>query len=216
MIVPGGVHQSGTRAVIPVFLELIKRLADRHDLTVMALRQYREFRRYELCGARIIHLGFKKFFPESINFLRRWQRLKSWMRSNQGAYDLIHAFWLNQPGMLACMAASRFRLPLVASLGGGESVWLPEIGYGGAGSPAGRFQLRRVLKAADRVTAGSRYALETLRQGRPDVLRVPLFPCVDLFQGIANTAKGPPITPGRLAQSGEGSSHLPEGIENHR
>ncbi len=192
MIAPGGVHHSGTHAVIPVFLELIKRIAGRHELTVVALRQYPHFRRYALNGAQVINLGFRVYLPGSVNFLWNWRRLKAWLRLNHGGYDLIHAFWLNQPGALALLAGSRFRMPFIASLGGGETVWLPEIGYGGAGSAIRRFQIHRVLRSADVVTAGSRYALETLGGRRPDALWVPLFPDTGPFRNLGRPEDGPP------------------------
>jgi hypothetical protein len=51
----------------------------------------------------------------------------------------------------------------VLSIGGGELVWLPEIGYGGRGSWRGRAQAGVALRLARAVTAGSHYAARPLQ-----------------------------------------------------
>ena len=80
MIVPGGVHRSGRMYVIPALLALLKRLAAHHEVTVIALRQYPDFRRYELLNAEVFNLGYRTHLPGSLDVFLHAYRLKSILR----------------------------------------------------------------------------------------------------------------------------------------
>ena len=192
MIVPGGVHESGRIRVIPALLALIRRLAEKHDLTVVALRQYPSFRTFNLFKARVVNLGTSRLKLPGWNLFLQWQKVWRLLHEQGNRFDLIHAFWLDVPAALAVMAAKRLKIPVVASLGGGEMAWLPEIRYGGAGRRINRVRISRVLERADVVTAGSRYALEPILKVRKDAGWVPLFPDEQPFLSAARAAEGPP------------------------
>jgi glycosyltransferase involved in cell wall biosynthesis len=192
MIVPGGVHESGRIGVIPALLALIERLARRHDLTVAAVRQYPDFRRFSLLGAEVVNLGYPDAQLPGLDLLLQRRRLRRLLDEAPGRYDLVHALWLDRPGLLGLMAARRLEIPLVASLGGGEMADLPGIAYGGYRNPLGRLLIRKVVRSAAAVTAGSRYSLESLTRLRSDALWLPLFPDHRPFRKVSAETSAPP------------------------
>lgn len=144
---PGGVDQSGTHRVIPAFLWLIQRLAQRHDIDVIALRQESFPLHYRLLGANVNNIGKR---PRRVLAVRTILK-----RHRAGPFDLLHAFWNGATSHAALLAGRLCRCPVLIHLAGGELVWLPDIGYGGLRDPLRRFAARAVLKSANRVTAAS-------------------------------------------------------------
>ena len=65
-----------------------------------------------------------------------WRELR--LAGATGRFDVVHALWATDPGALACLFGRVLRAPVVVSVGGGEAVWLADIGYGGAGTRVGR------------------------------------------------------------------------------
>lgn len=175
MFVPGGVGRGGRYAVIPALVALLRRLAERHQVTVVALAQEPNPAEYELAGARICNLGMIAGVT-GWSIVRRALRLRAVLARQRARADVVHAFWLGQTSSLALLAGRWLGVPVVASLGGGELVALPEIGYGGGQSWRQRQHVKLVLHAAGAVTAGSRYALQPLLGCRPDAAWLPLFP----------------------------------------
>jgi glycosyltransferase involved in cell wall biosynthesis len=192
LIVPGGVDEGGKVRVIPSLLAFIERLAQRHETTVVALRQYRDPRSYRLLQARVINLGYRDPNRPGLNLPLQWRRLRRFLDDHSDQFDLIHAFWLDYPGALAVLAGRRIHRPIVASLGGGEMVRIPEIRYGGSMYRFKQYLIRWVLRSSDAVTAGSQYALKSLREKRPDAFWVPLFPDTGPFIEGPRTESGPP------------------------
>jgi glycosyltransferase involved in cell wall biosynthesis len=191
LVVPGGVDRGGRERVIPALLWLIERLARRHDVHVFALAQERAPSDYPLLGARVHNLGLAS--------RSRWpgQALLPVFRAlvrgleEQGPFDLIHAFWANNPGFLTALAARRLRVPFVLSLGGGELVALPDIRYGSQLLLRERLKVKWALTRASRVTVASG-PMASLARGHgvtPEI--VPLG--VDgAFFSEPSSAAGPP------------------------
>ena len=169
LIVPGGVDRSGSERVIPALLALIEQLARRYRVTVVALAPEPAPCSYMLCGARVICLGTAR---GSHGLLTQLARLLGALRPDPP--DIIHAFWLGATSTLALLAGRAFSAPVVASLGGGELVRLPAIGYGGRQGPRSQLHTELALRLAQSLTAGSRYALAPLARRRPDARWVPL------------------------------------------
>ena len=153
-VVPGGVDRSGTTRVIPALLSLLERLARRHDVHVVALRQEAAPGTWPLLGATIHNLGMPDTGLPLTGLLRFAPRL-SRLLSVLGPFDVVQAFWANTPALLAAFAARHHRLPLVVHIAGGELAALPEIGYGGWLHRRERWKTRLALRRAARVTAGS-------------------------------------------------------------
>jgi glycosyltransferase involved in cell wall biosynthesis len=169
-VVPGGFAPGGRENVIPALLAATGALAARHDVHVFAFGAPGPVTRHRLAGAEIHQLG-NPVGPEPARRARgprRLARLGLQLRgalahaASHGPFALLHAFWAGEPGLLASGFARRLHVPLVVSVGGGEAVWLPEIGYGGAGSMISRAMLRLALGQAAAITAGTAYARDFL------------------------------------------------------
>lgn len=175
LIVPGvgGVHREGHERSIPVLQALIGRLARRHEVLVIALDQ-REQARYPLLGATVVSLGRIAGPTAAGQWVNGFRRLISVLRSEPGRFDVLHAFWAGRHAAWAVAAGRLLRARVAVSIGGGELVWLPDIGYGGTASGWARAKTKLLLKRADAVTAGSRYSLEPLARIRADALWLPL------------------------------------------
>jgi glycosyltransferase involved in cell wall biosynthesis len=170
LVVPGGVGADGVHEIIPALLSLVRRLAGRHDVLVIATEQVTARPSYELDGARILALGRSRRGPIGRAHVT-WRTISA-IRAFRP--DVIHAFWLG-PGCTSAIVAGRsLRVPVVASVGGGELVALPRVGYGGARSFRGRRHAGLALRLAAAVTAGSRSALAPLARRRRDARWLPL------------------------------------------
>lgn len=181
LIVPAGVGRDGVHLIIPAILDLIEALAARHSVLVAALEQESQPGAYELRGARVVCLG--QDGPRGQRAARRYARLLGVLAPFKP--DVIHTLWLGATSSLGLAAGLALRAPAVASLGGGELVGLPQIGYGGLLSRGTRLHAELALRGAAAVTAGSAYALAPLLARRPDARQVPL--------GAAAVGPPPPV-----------------------
>jgi glycosyltransferase involved in cell wall biosynthesis len=174
IVVPGGVDRSGKERVIPALLWLIERLAARHDVHVFALAQEPHPGDWTLRGAAVHNLGLaaRARWPGEALFAAGRRLLRG--LSAHGPFDVIHAFWANNPGFLATRAARALGIPAVVSLAGGELAALPDIGYGGQQHLRERLKTSRTLRRAARVTAASAPMLEAARAHGVNAALVPL------------------------------------------
>ena len=189
LIVPGGVDRGGRERVIPALLWLIERLARRHTLHIFALDQEPEPCVYPLLGATVHNLGRMAVAP-ALRAWRRWHMFTIGLRA-AGPFDVLHGFWAAPPGLLAALAGRRLGVPSVVSLGGGELVGLPGIGYGARLRWRGRLQVALALRLAGAVTGGSRYVLAPLKE-RADACWAPLGVDVARFDAPVERPAGPP------------------------
>ena len=192
MVVPGGFDPSGRERVIPALLWLVKHLSRRNDVHVCVAPGQGDARTYSLCGATVYDLGRVAGGAPGMRLAQLWRRLIGALSEirRTGRIDAIHGFWAGTSGLLAGLAGRRLGIPTLLSIGGGELVWLPEIGYGGRGSWRSRAQAALALRLARQVTAGSRFALAPLR-GRPAAW-VPLGVDVPMFEAPVERPAGPP------------------------
>src|SRR5450759_4611939 len=163
IVVPGGVDRSGRERVIPALLWLIERLAARHETHVFALAQEPRPGDWTLRGAALHNLGFaaRARWPGEALFAAG-RRLAHGLAAH-GPFDVVHAFWANNPAFLATRAARALGIPAVVSLAGGELVALPDIGYGGQLHLKERLKTAWALRRAAHVTAASAPMLEAAR-----------------------------------------------------
>ncbi len=190
LVAPGGFDRSGSERVMPALLWLTERLARRNEVHVCVLDGADEPASYRLAGALVHVLGRVAGGLPGTHALRLWRPLLRTLASI-GQPNVIHGFWAGASGILAGLAGRKLGVPTVLSIGGGELVWLPEIGYGGRGSWRGRAQAGLALRLARAVTAGSCYAARPLH-GRYGVQIVPLGVDVPSFAAPVERPAGPP------------------------
>ena len=69
LVVPGGVNRDGEHRVIPALLWLIERLARRHDVEVIALRQEVKRDVWNLFGATVRSVGPRPRGPRALDLI---------------------------------------------------------------------------------------------------------------------------------------------------
>lgn len=190
MIVPGGVDRSGTARVIPCLLWLLERISRHHDVQVFSMAVGTRPERYRLNGTsvHVVGGGKPRSVPTLLTLLREHRRQP---------FDVLHAFWVAGPGVVAAVAGKTLGRPVILHLPGGDLVSAPEIGYGGRRTMAGRARARIGLSGAALRTApseGTRQAAAAL--GYP-VERVPLGVSRDAWPPVSPRARAP-SAPARL------------------
>jgi glycosyltransferase involved in cell wall biosynthesis len=166
IVLPGGVDRTGEYRVIPVFLALIRRLAQAHEVHVFALRHEAHAASWQLAGATIHNIGDGR---------TRWRAIEAICAEHTRApFDVIHAIFSGSCSFVAVVAAKLLRLPSVVHIAGGELVALHEIGYGGRRRWWSRLREALILRKADIVTAASAPIIDSLRVLGIRGCRVPL------------------------------------------
>lgn len=160
---------------IPALLNLARILAQKHHIHIFSQRypakgiyQFDSLTHHALGGGQ-------NFGPAS---------LRIWLRSSRAIiaqhkktpFDLLHAFWADEAGFSAVVAGAKIKRPVVVSLGGGELVAFPDIGYGAQRFLARRLTTRHALRKASLVTAGSNYQLDHCRTHRVPTCKLRLAP----------------------------------------
>ncbi len=142
---------------IPVQQNLARLLATRLDLTILALRYPHRRDRYSLDGAAVYALGAGQ--------VRGIGRIKLWWDAilrieklhREQPFDLLHAMWADETGLIAAWAGRRLGIPVVVSILGGELVGLHDINYGLQRGSFSRWIVGQALNGADRVIVPSEY-----------------------------------------------------------
>lgn len=196
LLVTPGFSASEDDWCIPILRDFAEGLAERNDVSVIALRYPGDARTYRAGGADVVSLGggtrkgIRKLglVGRAVGTVAREARNR--------AIDVIHAFWAHEPGAVACGAGRITGVPVVVTLMGGELAALPEIDYGGLLTPGNRAFSGLSLRMADRVVALSgtihRIALE--RVGPERLRRLDFGVRTDRFRAVAKAptdASGP-------------------------
>jgi glycosyltransferase involved in cell wall biosynthesis len=181
IIAPGGFDPSGKERVIPALLWLVERLARQHEVYVFTIKQFPDFKRYELLGAQIVNLGTWRNVPKFTQQPVRLKRIMEIFREADWYPEVIHAFWAGESGLLANIVARKINVPLIVSLGGGELVWLPEINYGSQGNWRRRLRVEQNVKIASAITCGSQYLKNKLIKYSEKIHLIPLGVDDNLF-----------------------------------
>ncbi len=174
---------------IPALLDYVRVLAERAEVHVFTLRYPERAGSYPVFSASVHALNEgRRLGPRVLGF---WSRVTAAIAAEhgRGRFDVLHAFWADEPGWVAAWAGKRLGVPVVLSLAGGELVRLPEIGYGLTLLPGRRLLLRLALRQAAAVTAGSAYLCE-LAQKQGAARRVEFAPL-----GVDTCLFQPPETP---------------------
>lgn len=148
---------------IPVQANLVRELALHDDVRVVALRYPHTRQPYRAFGASVYPLG--------VGQVRGWRRLSLWMQALrlirrlhlEKPFDVLHAMWADETGLIAVGAGRLLRVPTVVSVLGGELVGLKDIGYGVQLSAFSRWIVGQALRA-DRVVVTSAYTRRLIEQ----------------------------------------------------
>jgi len=193
LVVPGGVDRSGEFRVIPALLALIERLAMRHDVQVFALQQEPQPGQWPLAGAVIHNIGLRRTRLRAVRAIAA--------RHRDRRFDLVHAIWSGNCGLIAVVAARLLGLPSVVHITGGELVALPDLHYGGMLSWRGRLRETWVLRRASAITGTSTPVIRALAQLGFSAQRLPLG--IDLGKWPLRAPRPrPPERPARLIHVG--------------
>lgn len=176
LVVPGGVDASGERRVIPAVLSLVRRLARRHEVHVFSLFHQREAGRWPLLGAEVHNPGGGN------NLVCEWCALQAMRAEHRRApFDVIQSLWGGPCGVAAVWAGRVLHRPVAVHLAGGELAAVPDIGWGGALKPWGRWRERWVLRQAKAVTAASQPMLALAAAVGVQAMRLPLGADADVW-----------------------------------
>lgn len=183
-LITPGFSADPTDWAIPVLQNLSQSLAIEHDLHVFSLR-------YPKAG----HYDWDTFTHDAIGGAQQgglasiniWRKaVEAIVTAHQKApFDILHAFWADEPGLVAQMAASQIKRPFIVSIGGGELTNLPDIDYGTQRSFVRSRIVKRSLRSANAVTAGSTYQLNLAQEfgtRKNKAHHIPLGVDTDQFQ----------------------------------
>jgi len=202
LIVPGfSAHEQDW--CIPALLDYVRVLAAHSDVHVFTLRWPERGGRYPVFGATVHAMDGRKQMGAKVMdlWLRAFRELAAEHR--RAPFDVLHAFWADEPGWVAAWVGERLRVPVIISLAGGELVGLPELGYGSQLLRGRGKLIRWGLKRSEYATVGSDYLLGLARTHLPvsrwgKLKRAPLGVDTEMF------APGtPPPSPPRSTEGGE-------------
>jgi glycosyltransferase involved in cell wall biosynthesis len=189
LVVPGfGAHEADWP--IPALKNLVVALARNHEIHVFSLRypprreengplSFQNLTHHPTGGGQRTGLSSLSIWARTLRAIRRQHR--------QTPFDILHAFWADEPGLVAGLAGKWLHRPVIVSSAGGEFVYLRDIQYGTSGSHFRRAMVRLGLKLGDVVTAGSRYQEELCliqRIRAAKVNRLPLGVDTDRFRPV--------------------------------
>lgn len=166
LLVPGGLDRSGTTRVVPALLWLMERLARDAEVHAFAFAPARRAERYPLVGATVHSIG------AGVRPARA--ALAIACEHRRQPFDVLHAFWATRCGSVAVALGRTLNIPTIVHLAGGETAALPTIDYGDLRTRRGRGIVRRVLQAADVVTAPSEFIVEQAAELGAHAIRLPL------------------------------------------
>jgi glycosyltransferase involved in cell wall biosynthesis len=155
IVVPGGLHPSGEREVVPSWLALFERLAVDHQLHAFVLKRLHQPQSYTLKGFAVHDLGR----PSAPPGLVRWTQERALTRAldEHGPFDLVHGFFADPAGRLAARAGQRLTIPGVVTCDSGEFIAMPQIDYGSQRTARGRRAVAEACALATRVHVCTRF-----------------------------------------------------------
>jgi glycosyltransferase involved in cell wall biosynthesis len=158
LVVPG-FSADASDWCIPALRHLARALAATDDVRVIAVRYPYRAARYRVDDVEVLALGgATRRGPATLDV---WQTTLSAIAAEhrRQPFDVLHAFWATESGLLTALAGRLLGIRSVVSLAGGELVDLSDIGYGDQRLAWERLKVRTGLRLASAVTGGSRYLL---------------------------------------------------------
>lgn len=200
IVVPGFSAHADDWA-IPALQTLFSRLATHHDIQLFSLR-YPAAGVYRFAG--LTHRAMGGGERHGVSALPAWMRLVQAIRQQhqQQPFDLLHAFWADEPGFLAALAARLMGRPLIVSLGGWELSHLPQIGYGAQRLRTRRWMIGLALRQAQVILANSAYQHDQCRAHGLPATKVRFLPwAVDATRFQPPASRAWPPDPPTLVQA---------------
>jgi glycosyltransferase involved in cell wall biosynthesis len=156
LILPGFSSDENDWA-IPVQLNLVREMTKYDAVRVLALRYPHRRDCYTVFGAAVYSLGAGQ--------VRGFGRLKLWIDAlltlrrlhREQTFDVLHAMWADETGLIAAWARRWLGIPVVVSIAGGELVGFDDLGYGLQRSAFSRWIVGQALNGADCVIAACTY-----------------------------------------------------------
>lgn len=182
---------------IPVQQRLVREISKADRVTVIALRYPNHSKPYALEGARVVPLG-------GSHRARGWQRLRLWRQARivleqlhrADPFDVLHATWADETGLIAARNGRRLGIPSVVSAVGGEFTSFHSLGYGNQRTRFGRWIAEQAL-TADVLLAASSYLARQMAALTPRPVQV-----VPLGVDATVFAPGGPQTVGHVLAVG--------------
>lgn len=190
LLLPGFSSRSDDWA-IPVQQNLAHELAAHDHVRIVALRYPHQRTPYTLGGAAVYPLGAGQV--RGVGRLRLWWDALRLIRRlhRQQPFDVLHAMWADETGLVAVWAGRQLGIPVVVSVLGGELVGLREIDYGLQRSRFSRWIVGQAL-GADRMIVPGSYIRGLIAQAG---YRVPDSKIVSLTLGVDAARFTPAPTP---------------------
>ncbi len=173
---------------IPVYLNLVRELARHHQVRVFPVRYPYTQVPYTVYNALVLPTGGGSY----TRGLARWRVLRRTLALIEAQhalrpFDVLHAVWADETGVVANWAGEKLGIPTVVSIAGGELVGFPDIDYGLQNGRVTRRLVERAMMGATRIVAPCDYsvlmALDKLPPERGEILRkVPLGVDAELFK----------------------------------
>lgn len=155
LLTPGfSVHEDDW--AIPFLQNLVRELARTDDVRVIALRYPHHRQPYQIYGAQVYPLGYgagahglrrMHLWLDALRLINRLHREKP--------FDVLHAIWSDETGLLASWAGRWLGIPTVTSIAGGELVGFRDIDYGSQCSRFGHWIVGQALQCDAVVVSGS-------------------------------------------------------------
>ena len=198
IVVPGGLHPSGEKEVVPSWLALFERLAQSHQIHAFVLRHLYEPTTYVLRGFNVHDLG-RPSLPLGVT---RWaqERALSIALDKYGPFDRIHGFFADPAGQLAARAGKRLKIPSVVTCDSGEFVSIPEINYGSQRTVNGRKAVDEACSLATRVHVCTRYMSALAHAKGVKTVIIPLTSVTSEHAAFRPSSRRPADAPFRLIQ----------------
>jgi glycosyltransferase involved in cell wall biosynthesis len=186
LVVPGGLHPSGEREVVPSWLALFEHLSTRHELHAFVLKHLRDAQTYHLRGFTVHDLGR----PSSGLGLTRIAQDRALMNAlaRVGPFDLIQGFFADPAGQLAARAGKRLNIPSVVTCDSGEFVSLPEIGYGSRRTSSGRRVVAEACTLATQVHVCTQFMADLAAAHKIRATIIPLTSISSKTEGTSISA----------------------------
>ena len=152
-----GFSSDETDWAIPVQLNLVRVLAQEEDVRVLALRYPHRCDHYQVYGAQVYALGAGQ--TRGAGRIRLWLNALRTLQTlhRQKPFDVLHAMWADETGLVAAWAGRWLGIPVVVSVAGGELVGFDDLVYGLQRSRFSRWIVGQALKGADRIIVACSY-----------------------------------------------------------